>query len=175
MRTLSLVQTAGMIADIESMPGELVPLQLRRVRMLATKDLIPVERETTGRQEGKLTFEGVCRARIASILIDMGFDAETLRSVSAHFDKAWPAAFGSVRNFEAAAKAVIAGEPVSLELNLYLDGTTGRKHIGVETPGAGPAKSERAVAALAHVVAQAKVEIPLNALWLPIHRHFEAL
>lgn len=178
MRTLSLVQTAGLIADIESMPGELVPLQLRRIRMLATKDLIPVERETTGRQEGKLTFEGVCRARLASVLIDLGFDAETLRSVSAYFNGGRHKS-GDRTHFELAARIVAANEPlpISLHLDLWLDLASGRKRIGVSIPGVEP-KGERAaranVAAFPRI-SQAKVEVPLNALWLPIHEYFEAL
>lgn len=179
MKTLSLVQTAGLIADIESMPGELVPLQLRRVRMLATKDLIPVERETTGRQEGKLTFEGACRARLASILIDLGFDAETLRAVSVYLDAGRHSA-DETKHFGSAVALVTAKEPpaISLHLTLWLSLSTGRKSIVVSIPDVEAENANRAVNAAESAfprALQARVEVPLNALWLPIHEHFEAL
>ncbi|WP_294929264.1 hypothetical protein [uncultured Paracoccus sp.] len=113
--TLNFLDVAGVIADVDRVPGKLVPTLLRRIRVFDTKNLIQVYREETGRREGRLDIVGACMARVHSELIDFGLDAETLRRLREFFDRGkdvGPSAFTS------AIDAVKDGKPVTLEVAL---------------------------------------------------------
>lgn len=115
--TLNFLDTAGTIADVDRLPGKLVPTLLRRIRVFDTKNLVPVYREETGRREGRLDLVGACMARVHSELIDFGLDAETLRGLREFFDR--KAEMGkATTQFAAAVDAVKAGSPVTLEVIL---------------------------------------------------------
>lgn len=86
-KNLTLNDVAALIADAEGAPSKLVPTMLRRVRSFDAKDLLPTEREETGRREGRLSMEGACLAYIYSELTDLGFDAALLRELRRTLDK----------------------------------------------------------------------------------------
>ena len=115
--TLTFLDTAGAMADVDGLPGKLMPTLLRRLRAFDSKGLVPVQREDAGRREGRLDVTGACMARIHSELTDFGFDAETLRGLRSYLDM--PAVAESPEShFAVAVEAVRAGAAVTLAAEL---------------------------------------------------------
>lgn len=175
MSDLKLLDLAGLIADAERLPGKMMPTLLRRLRMLDAKGLIPVSREEVGRREGLVGLNGALRARLFSVLMDNGFDAETLRKVVAMLNDR-PS--GSAIYSDMILSAVRAGVSVDLVITLWHNRETGAKFHGISAPSVAPPLSDRAKSALdnhhAAVAAQAVTTVPLNDLFAPILAHFEA-
>ena len=167
---ISLTELATIIADAEKLPSATASVLHRRVRMIAAKSYIPAFKQDDGRQEVRLTLEGACRARVMSLLIDLSMDADTLTSVSRKFDQYRS---DGTSTFEAVLAAVRAGWTVELLIKLFHNPHQGTKHLGVLIDGLDADRSPRVESALAHIVSQASVSVPLNAALQPVIAYFD--
>lgn len=175
--TLNFLDTTGVIADVDHLPGKLVPTLLRRIRVFDTKNLIPVHREDTGRREGRLDVVGACMARIYSELVDFGLDADTLRRLREFFDRKVDLG-DSPTQFSAALEAIRKGEAVTLEVAMRQRPKPWSKWHAFSLDGH-KEKSERVTKALAAVdeakgiVDRAVLTLELTLLLGPFIKAFE--
>lgn len=116
---MTFLETARLIAAADGMPYDAVPLLLRRIRIFDAKDLIPVQRENSGRREGRLDLSGACRARVASELIEFGLNADTLRGLRKSLDRQ------DIQNkkseFDTALEQIRTGCPITLAVSLKME------------------------------------------------------
>ena len=167
---ISLTDLTNLIADAEKLPSASASVLHRRIRMIATKSYIPALKLNDGRHEVRLTLEGACRARVMSLLIDLSMDADTLTSVSRKFDQRRS---DGASTFDAVLAAIRAGWAVGLLINLFHDPRQGTKHLGVLIDGLDADRSPRIASALAHIVSQASVLVPLNTALQPVIAYFD--
>lgn len=175
--TLNFLDTTGVLADVDHLPGKLVPTLLRRIRVFDTKKLIPVYREDTGRREGRVDVVGACMARVHSELIDFGLDADTLRPLREFFDRKINLV-GTETQFQAAIEAVRSGKTVSLKVSLRLRPDPWNKWHGFSLDGH-TEKDQRVTEAVAAVddaegiVDRAVLNVELNQLLGDFIKAFE--
>lgn len=116
--TLTFLQTAKLIAYADGIPETAIPSLLRRIRSFDSNGIVSVEREETGRREGRLDLVAACATVIASELSDFGLTAPDLREMRAVFAR--PADLGSSdNNLAAAIRQIKAGHPVFLEITTW--------------------------------------------------------
>lgn len=132
--TLPLLDVAGVMADVDGLPGKSVPTLLRRLRAFDAKGLVPIHREESGRREGKLDVVGAAMARIHSELIDFGLDAETIRGLRSYLDHRAEVA-SPKSHFAVAVDAVRAGLPVMLAVELRQKPDPWRKYLAFKLSG----------------------------------------
>ena len=176
--TLPLLDVAGVMADVDGLPGKVVPTILRRLRAFDAKGLVPVHREESGRREGKLDVVGAAMARIHSELIDFGLDAETLRGLRSYLNmRAY--AERTQSHFAVAVDAVRSGLPVTLTVELRQKGGSWPKYHKFRLSGhmADDSRAAEAVALLnaaEGVQVRVVLTIDLQALLSPFIAAFDA-
>lgn len=118
MGTLTFLQTAKLIALTQGGGEETASSLLRRIRGFDTNGVISVEREETGRREGRLDLAAACTAAIACEASDFGIAAPDLRDMRAVFGR--PAELGSSEsNLARAIRTIKDGHPVFLEITTW--------------------------------------------------------
>ncbi len=118
MATLTFLQTAKLIALSQGGDEEAAASLLRRIRGFDANGIVSVEREETGRREGRIDLAAACTAAIASELSDFGIAAPDLRDMRAVFGR--PAELGSREsNLARAIRAIKDGSPVFLEVTTW--------------------------------------------------------
>ncbi|WP_140986824.1 hypothetical protein [Asticcacaulis tiandongensis] len=170
MRTF--LDITAIIADGQHLSARSVPTLLRRVRLFDKHGLLPVEREDTGRREGRLDVDGACLAAIFCELLDMGFDVEMCREVAARIRKYDLYRADDAPLLEAVIDAIGNQSAVALTLQLILNGKGEKFHRvrfdGAETKDPLVTETQTLERQLACETVRGETRLDLNVILAPV-------
>lgn len=181
MSQLSVAETTALFAQIENLSDSVRAKLARRIYLFEAKDLISIGQEGEGRKDVRLDLETVCAVRVYSVLIDLGFDNQTLVDVRQAFNTVDPDFDENpdhATDLQTAIEAARAGKTFDLLLSLTHSAAAGTKSLSVKFDGLHPSGVGRAARTLAMLNAangistQATVRIPAADLLRPVIEAF---